>query len=205
MSGDIYGLYTVSYTERPCCKALFSASLLLLVEKLFLRFVAIRFHQKALADRLAENKLALKALDRLSNAQPTFPRKMPYTSGGKRRGHKSNGNSKSASLDMLNKEMGIETSVEPMGENPLPRQTVMGRKRQRKAVAAMIVDQLGDAIGQVALKNSKFNRGGEITGLHSARRLARQLFSTLSNVNPPRNHLIVEGSFRDSSNRKEMV
>ncbi|KAH8103207.1 hypothetical protein DFH11DRAFT_1692697 [Phellopilus nigrolimitatus] len=68
----------------------------------------------------------------------------------------------------------------------------MGRKRRRKAVAAMIVDQLGDAIGQVALKDSKFNRGGEITGLHSARRLARQLFASLSNVHPARDYLIVE-------------
>lgn len=57
----------------------------------------------------------------------------------------------------------------------------------------MIVDQLGDVIGQVALKDSKFNRGGELTGLHSARRLARQLFSTLSDVHPARNHLVVEG------------
>ena len=67
------------------------------------------------------------------------------------------------------------------------------RKKRKKAVASMIVDQLGDAIGQVALKDSKFNRGGELTGLHSARRLARQLFSTLSDVHPPRNHLVVEG------------
>lgn len=174
-------------------KALFSASLLLLVEKLFLRFVAIRFHQKALADRLAENKLALKALDRLSNAQPAAPRKSPYITGGKKRGHRSNGGSRSASMDVLNKELGIDSSMEQADANNQPRSLAMGRKRRRKAVAAMIVDQLGDAIGQVALKDSKFNRGGEITGLHSARRLARQLFSTLSNVIPPRNHLIVEG------------
>lgn len=53
--------------------------------------------------------------------------------------------------------------------------------------------QVSGAIGQVALKNSKFNREGEIGGLHSARRLARKLFSVLSNVSPPRSHLIVEG------------
>ena len=66
----------------------------------------------------------------------------------------------------------------------------MGRKRRRKAVAAMIVDQLGDAIGQVALKDSKFNKASELTGLHSARRLARQLFATLSGN---RKYLVVEG------------
>lgn len=71
----------------------------------------------------------------------------------------------------------------------------MGRKRRRKAVTAMIVDQLGDAIGQVALKDSKFNKAGELTGLHSAKKLAKQLFSTLSNVHQPRNYLIVEGTY----------
>ena len=49
-------------------KALFSASVILFVEKVFLQFVAINFHQKALADRLAANRLGLRALDRLSNA-----------------------------------------------------------------------------------------------------------------------------------------
>jgi hypothetical protein len=54
--------------------------------------------------------------------------------------------------------------------------------------------QVGGAIGQVALKNSKFNRGGELGGLHSARRLARKLFSALSDVSPMRSHLLVEGN-----------
>ena len=166
-------------------KALFSASLLLLVEKLFLRFVAIRFHQKALADRLAENKLALKALDRLSNAQPIQTRKSPYVSADKKRGHMSNSGSRSASMDVLNKELGIESAAQADG-NAHPKSSSMGRKRRWNAVAAMIVDQLGDAIGQAVLKGSKFNRGGEMTGLRSARRLACQLFSTLNNVTPPR-------------------
>ena len=99
-------------------------------------------------------------------------------------------------MDVLNKELGIESVAQADG-NAHPKSSSMGRKRRRKAVAAMIVDQLGDAIGQVALKDSKFNRGGEMMGLHSARRLARQLFSTLSNVTPPRDHLIVEGQLQD--------
>ncbi|KAL0574611.1 hypothetical protein V5O48_007361, partial [Marasmius crinis-equi] len=36
-------------------QALFTAGIILLVEKLFLQFVAINFHEKALADRIAEN------------------------------------------------------------------------------------------------------------------------------------------------------
>lgn len=61
-------------------------------------------------------------------------------------------------------------------------------------MASIIVDQVGTAIGQLTLKNSKFNRQGELGGLRSARRLARKLFSTLSDVTPPRSHLIVDGA-----------
>lgn len=167
------------------------------MEKLFLRFVAIRFHQKALAERLAENKLGLKALDRLSTAQPQA-RKSPYITG-KKRGHKGTSTStgsRNASVDMLGKDMGTTPSQADVVESKHSKFT--RKQRRRKAVAAMIVDQLGGAIGQVALKDSKFNRGGEITGLHSARRLAKQLFSSLNNVYPPRKHLIVEGEVINS-------
>lgn len=89
------------------------------------------------------------------------------------------------------------------------------RKKKSKAVTDVLHDQLvdlKDAIGQVALKDSKFNRQGEIGkarllrhvqswrsqspfigSLYSARRLARHLFSSLSAVYPPRSHLLVEG------------
>lgn len=74
-------------------KALFAAGIILLVEKLFLQFVAINFHEKALADRLEENRKGLKALDRLSNAQPAPSKRSPYI----KRGHKS----PSASVDLF--------------------------------------------------------------------------------------------------------
>jgi hypothetical protein len=63
-------------------------------------------------------------------------------------------------------------------------------------MASIIVDQVSGAIGQVALKNSRFNREGAIGGLESARKLARKLFGALSDVYPPRSHLIVEGPSR---------
>ncbi|KAG8944251.1 hypothetical protein FRC00_010683, partial [Tulasnella sp. 408] len=81
------------------------------------------------------------------------------------------------------------TKIEPDGT------TKIKRKKKGKAVTDVLVDQLvdlKDAIGQVALKDSKFNKEGEIGSLYSARRLAKQLFSTLSDVYPPRSHLIVE-------------
>lgn len=61
-----------------------AAAIIIFVEKLFLNFVAINFHQKALADRLEENRLGLKALDSLSKAQPVASKKPPHH----KRGHK---------------------------------------------------------------------------------------------------------------------
>ncbi|KAF8160952.1 Mechanosensitive ion channel-domain-containing protein [Crassisporium funariophilum] len=172
-------------------QALFAAGIILFVEKLFLQFVAINFHQKALADRLEENQLGLKALDSLSNAQPGSPSKRsPYT----KRGHKSpgsgtytptgNGNASTPTKGRDTPPTHDSKFFSP-GVNQAP-------KRRKKKMASVIVDQVGGAIGQVALKNSKFNKEGDFSGLYSARRLARKLFSALSDVNPPRSHLVVD-------------
>ncbi|KAF7977593.1 hypothetical protein HWV62_3192 [Athelia sp. TMB] len=200
------------YIINRVMQALFTASILFLVEKLFLRFVAINFHRKALSERLAENRLGLKALDRLSNAQPVA-KKSPY---GKR-GHKS---PNTASIDFSafygrkpsSKEQGAgETSgtASPVTK-PTHRKTRSGheerRRKRRKAMASIIVDQVGSAIGQVTLKNSKFNRQGELGGLSSARKLARKLFTTLNDVYPPRSHLVVDDFipyFRSTSEAQE--
>jgi hypothetical protein len=65
-------------------KVLLAAAIIVFVEKLFLNVVAINFHLKALADRLEENRLGLKALDSLSKAHPVATKKTPYH----KRGHK---------------------------------------------------------------------------------------------------------------------
>ncbi|KAF7294467.1 Calcium channel [Mycena kentingensis (nom. inval.)] len=163
-------------------QALFSAAIILFFEKLFLRFVAINFHQKALADRLAENRLGLKALDRLSNAQPA-PRKNPYGKRGRK--------TPTGSVDFSSTLRLKETEVSQDNDREKGSQKLSARKqKRRKAMASIIVDHVGGAIGQVALKNSKFNR--EMGGLDSARKLARKLFGALSDVYPPRSHLLVD-------------
>ncbi|KAH7887623.1 Mechanosensitive ion channel-domain-containing protein [Phlebopus sp. FC_14] len=193
-------------------QALFAAALILFVEKLFLRFVAINFHQRALADRLAENRLGLKALDRLSNAQPApTVRRPPY---GKK-GHKSPLGSFGTTLDLpglstgrtQNKDLtDISTPTDHSHSRSEKSETVghthsgekrhlsraETRRRRRKFMASIIVDQVGGAIGQVALKNSKFHKGGELGSLYSARKLARKLFGALSVTSPGRSHLVVE-------------
>ncbi|KIJ70095.1 hypothetical protein HYDPIDRAFT_172003 [Hydnomerulius pinastri MD-312] len=194
-------------------QALFAASLILFVEKLFLRFVAINFHQRALADRLTENRLGLKALDRLSNAQPAPTARRPLYG---RKGHKGTIGSFGTSLDLAGLTGG-RTHNKDVPENitsdycsPAREKTegaadhahaerkhhhlsrAETRRRRRRFMASIIVDQVGGAIGQVALKNSKFHKEGELGGLHSARRLARKLFDALSVTSPGRHHLVVD-------------
>ena len=178
-------------------KAMFASGMILFVEKLSLQFVAINFHKKALADRLAENQLGLKALDRLSNAPVLHPRKPVQP----RRGHRNPGSSNSIDvLGVLNRSQNdyYEGSSASPDKKGFPNDNKMRMKARsadvhsrKKTMASVIVDQVGGAIGQFALKNSKFNQG-RVGGLSSARRLARKLFSTLSDS--PRSRLTVEGA-----------
>jgi hypothetical protein len=180
------------------------------VEKLFLRFVAINFHQRALADRLAENRLGLKALDRLSNAHPaSTPRRAPYGRKEHRSAFSSTGAPAEAGGPTSSRTQQKDApDVSPLQEKPQATAThhhdpekkrhglsrAETRRRRRRFMASIIVDHVSGAIGQVALKNSKFHKEGELGGLHSARRLARKLFESLNATSPGRSYLIVEGA-----------
>ena len=163
--------------------------MILLVEKIFLNFVSINFHRKALAERLAENKLGLQALDRLSNVQPASNKPM-----WKKKGHR-----QSSSADLLQKGhktgngSGSSSGVVTPENNGKKEKGGLGSRRRKKAVTTVIIDQVGEAIGQVALKDSRLHRRGDYGSLDSARKLAKKLFLSLSDVHPPRDYLIVEG------------
>jgi len=159
--------------------------MIILVEKVFLNFVSINFHRKALAERLAENKIGLEALDRLSNVQPASNK-----SAWKKKGHH-----QSSSNDLLQKgHRNGQGSGSSSGSVTLEnRKRGLGLRRRKKAVTSVIIDQVGEAIGQVALKDSRLHRRGEYGSLDSARKLAKKLFMSLSDVHPPRDYLIVEG------------
>ena len=161
--------------------------MILLVEKVFLNFVSINFHRKALAERLAENKIGLEALDRLSNVHPASNK-----SAWKKKGHR-----QSSSADILQKGhkngQGSGSSFEPAAPENNGNKRGLGIRRRKKPVTAVIIDQVGEAIGQVALKDSRLYRNGEYGSLDSAKKLAKKLFISLSNVHPPRDYLIVEG------------
>lgn len=149
--------------------------------------MSINFHRKALAERLAENKLGLEALDRLSNVQPTSNK-----SAWKKKGHRQ------SSSDLLKgykhgQGSGFSSgSATPEGKGKEEKRG-FGIRRRKKAVTSVIIDQVGEAIGQVALKDSWLHRRGEYGSLDSARKLAKKLFMSLSDVHPPRDYLIVEG------------
>ena len=129
-------------------KALFSAGIILFAEKLCLQWVAINFHQKALADRLAENQLGLKALDRLSNAPAmTTTKKSPYM----KRGHKATGST--ATFDLLSNpplagSKYTETplrkgqDIPPMDEPKILSKSNRLPKRRKKKMANVIVDHV---------------------------------------------------------------
>lgn len=194
-------------------QALFTAGIILFVEKLFLRFVAINFHQHALADRLVENRIGLRALDHLSNAQPAPVKKSQNVKKGHRNALSSFGTAFDLSAFHGKGHHRDETDGTVSGQASTATTPVLEKhehethhrshkkrhtsraetKRRRKGyMATLVVDQLTGAIGQVALKNSNFHRGGDFYTLDSARKLARKLFHALSVTSPGRSHLVVE-------------
>ncbi|KAG0709774.1 Mechanosensitive ion channel-domain-containing protein [Suillus ampliporus] len=194
-------------------QALFTAGIILFVEKLFLRFVAINFHQRALADRLAENRMGLKALDHLSNAQPAPVKKSPHAKKGHNHALSSFGTAFDLSAFHGKGHRRDETDGLASGQTSTPSTPVheknehethhqsdkkrhtsraQMKERRKRYMATIVVDQLTGAIGQVALKNSKLHRGGDFHALDSARRLAKKLFDALSVTSPGRSHLVVE-------------
>ena len=69
----------------------------------------------------------------------------------------------------------------------------LGNRRRKKVVKSVTIHQVGEAIGQVALEHSQLHRRGEYGSLDSARKLAKNLFISLSDAHPPRDDLIVQG------------
>lgn len=135
-------IFNTSFT-----KALFASGIIIFVEKLFLQFVAINFHEKALAERIAENQLGLKALDHLSDAPITQTKK-----AGPRRGMKSPTPLDYSNAGRLEKAASLMTESFPVKEednvnvksdrssSPNPSSL---HKRKKKNVTSVIVDQVG--------------------------------------------------------------
>lgn len=116
--------------------------MLLLVEKFFLHFVAINFHRRASAERIAENRLALKVLDQMSNAP------LPKATFYGRKGHKTNNESAGGVIDADNNDQiynrGTIDSALPLNEKEESEVSNHRSKipRRSRAIASVIVDQV---------------------------------------------------------------
>ena len=152
------------------------------VEKVFLNFVSINFHRKALAKRLAENELGLQALDRLSNDQPASNKPM-----WKKKGHRRCSPTDPPQKKQKNGNGTGSSSGAVTPKNNGKKKGRLGSRRRKEAVTTAIIDQFEEAFGQVALKDSRFHRRGDYRSLDdSARNLAKKLLMSLSDVRPPR-------------------
>src|SRR5258705_8060101 len=131
-------------------KALVASGIVLFIEKLFLQFVAINFHEEALAERIAESKLGLKALDHLSNAPITHAKKSPR----KLEGMKNPTPLNYSNAGRIEKEDSLATEIFPVKEEDnsnvkndrspsLIPSSQKKRKKKRKNVTSVIVDQVG--------------------------------------------------------------
>lgn len=121
-----------------------------------------------------ENQLGLRALDKLSIA----PAQTQKQAARKRREHKKTHASRSSSVDILSGGVGQTTALESspteaptgkaqpdLGDEKLTGQRPLNtaqRRKRRQRLTAGVLQQLGGAIAEVAMKDSRLNRAGEI-------------------------------------------
>ena len=115
----------------------------ILVGNVFLNFVSINIRRNALPERLAENKIGLEALDRLSNAHPASNK-----STWKKKGHQ-----QSSYEDLLRKGQrngqgsGSSSGSVTPDNNGRKEKRGLGLRRRNNVVASVIIDRVGEAIG----------------------------------------------------------
>lgn len=145
-----------------------------------------------------ENKFALKALDKLSSAQPPAGRRMPGFGRRKTPRPTSATVSRDPSYEVLNELPSHFQQQQPLSSPQSPdiiidvgTKNVKHSKKKRRAVASMLLDQVGEAISSLTVKDLNYHKRG-MGSTHSARLLARKVFAALSDAYPPRN-LVVSG------------
>lgn len=105
-----------------------------------MHFVANNFHRKALADRWTENRLGLRALDRLSNAHP-----IPVKKTLGKRGHRSPGSNFLSPRPTQNDNSSQTWDIQSEKDKPFlnkDRKSPKRRQKPKKAMASVIVDQV---------------------------------------------------------------
>ncbi|KAJ1026315.1 hypothetical protein NDA16_002402 [Ustilago loliicola] len=211
------GLLAIQYSSstRPSywrtiflvIRALFATSIILLVEKIALQFIAINFHKTAVKDRLEQNQKALKALDKLHESKYLMQKSArarfhPMRSRPASPGYKQAYSQHAAkqSRDGLGgyypPSQQADTNPAAQSEEKLAsghhhhhlsmhrnRDSAhipsehQARKNERKT---NIASQISEAIAMATMKDSKLYKGNQLGSQRSARKLAKLLFTNLS-------------------------
>lgn len=186
-------------------RALFATSIILLVEKVALQFIAINFHKTAVKDRLEQNQNALKALDKLHESKylmhkHTRTRFNPMRSRPASPGYKHAYSQHAAkqSRDGLGGYFAAPQQADAATAAQSEEKLASGhhhhfsmhrnrdgaqpsehqaRKNDRKT---NIASQISEAIAMATMKDSKLYKGSQLGSQRSARKLAKLLFNNLS-------------------------
>ncbi|PWZ03461.1 hypothetical protein BCV70DRAFT_197673 [Testicularia cyperi] len=190
-------------------RALFATSIILLVEKVALQFVAINFHKTAVKDRLEQNQKALKALDKLHESKylqqrsarrfnpmrsrPASPGyKQAYAQHGAKQsrdglgGYFSSANQSETPPQQQHSQM--EKSEKKHHHHPSLHlhhhsdgtSSPTEHEKRKSQRKANFASQISEAIAMATLKDSKLYKSNQIGSQRSARKLAKMLFNNLS-------------------------
>uniref|UniRef100_V5E9X0 EF-hand domain-containing protein n=1 Tax=Kalmanozyma brasiliensis (strain GHG001) TaxID=1365824 RepID=V5E9X0_KALBG len=146
-------------------RALFATSIILLVEKVVLQFIAINFHKTAVQDRLEQNQKALRALDKLHESKYLMQKRRfnPIRSRPASPGYR--------------QAYGLHAAKQSrdglLGYFPTSQQAKATRKTN-------IASQISEAIAMATMKDSKLYKGSSSGSQRSARKLAKLLFTNLA-------------------------
>ncbi|KAJ9476069.1 Small-conductance mechanosensitive channel protein [Pseudozyma hubeiensis] len=185
-------------------RSLFATSFILLVEKVALQFVAINFHKTAVKDRLEQNQKALKALDKLHESKYLMQKRRfnPMRSRPASPGYKQAYGGQHAakqSRDGLGGYFPTSQQPDANGEKQADGQhhphhnhphmhlhrhdgthTPTEHETQKRERKTKVAAQISDAIAMATMKDSKLYKGSQIGSQRSARKLAKLLFTNLS-------------------------
>lgn len=184
-------------------RSLFATSIILLVEKVILQFIAINFHKTAVKDRLEQNQKALKALDKLHESKYLMQKRRfnPMRSRPVSPGFKQAYGGQHSAKQSRDGLGGYFPAAQQADSNPEKRANAQNlhhhphmhlhrnddgtrtptehetQKRERKTNVAA---QISDAIAMATMKDSKLYKGSQLGSQRSARKLAKLLFTNLS-------------------------
>lgn len=205
------GVLAIQYssTNRPpyfrwifyVIKSLFATSVILLVEKIALQFVAINFHKTAVKDRLEQNQQALKALDKLHDSKylqqrrrfnpmrsrPASPGYKQAYDGQRKQSRDGLGgyfppadNSEEARVNAEKESHNRHFPSMHLHHHTDGTNSPSDHEKRKTFRKANLAAQISEAVAMATLKDSKLYKGTQLGSQRSARKLAKLLFTNLA-------------------------